>query len=379
MKKIAILGNVASMMLNFRGDLIRTLIANGHQVFCFATDYTDDDRKQLYSWGATPIDYTLNSKGLNPFKDFKSILELIDILKELKPDIVFSYFVKPVIFGTIAAQWAKVPRVVGMIEGLGNAFTLTKTGFTKKAKIIQFIQIFLYTISLPKLDALIFLNPDDKRDLVEKHHIKVKEVIILGGIGLDLKQFPFTPIPKSTSISFIFIARLLREKGIFEYLQAAEIIKKRHPEVIFYLLGGFDTENPFALKPTELQQYLESGIVVYPGFVNNIPEWLQKSSVFVLPSYREGVPRSTQEAMAIGRPVITTDVPGCRETVIHGLNGFLIPPFDSVALAQKMQYFIDNPAEIERMGSASRKLAEENFDGIKINEKLTRIILGADS
>ena len=175
-------------------------------------------------------------------------------------------------------------------------------------------------------------------------------------------------------MSFIFVARLLREKGIFEYLQAAQIIKEKHPNVIFKVVGDLDTQNPGSIKKEELENYIQREIIIYPGYVNNIKQWITQSSVFVLPSYREGVPRSTQEAMAIGRPVITTDVPGCRETVENGRNGFLIPKWDINALVKAMKYFIENPTEIACMGQESHQIAVQKFDSDKVNKKLFKII-----
>jgi len=208
---------------------------------------------------------------------------------------------------------------------------------------------------------------------LDRYHIEVKKREILGAIGLDLNEYKFTNAP-TKPISFVFIGRLLREKGIFEFLKAAEQVKKKYPVVVFKVIGSFDSENPGALKQGELQYYIESNIIEYPGFVTNIKDWIRESSVFVLPSYREGVPRSTQEAMAMGRAVITTDVPGCRETVVEGKNGFLIPKWDVTALAKAMEYFIENPEEIKRMGEESHKIASEKFDGEKVNQKLLKII-----
>ena len=271
---------------------------------------------------------------------------------------------------------ARVPRIVGMIEGLGGAFTVHKNGQTKKAKIIKTIQVLLYKISLPSLDELIFLNNDDKKDLIDRYNIKVKSINILGGIGVDLDKFSYTKAP-TDPISFIFIARLLAEKGIFEYLEAAKIVKEKYKDVKFYIFGGFDEHNPFGLTQEELKPYLDSGVVIYPGFVNDIKERIVNSSIFVLPSYyREGVPRSTQEAMAIGRAVITTNSVGCKETVEDGVNGFLVPPFDSKILAQKMIYFIQNPEMIVQMGIESRKIAEVKFNINEKNERLAKIIIG---
>ena len=373
--KIFIIGNLASTMINFRKEFIKMLVSNGNEVYCLVSDYDKKSREKISSFGAIPLDYTLNAKGLNPFKDVIATFNLIRLFRQYRPDVVFSFFVKPVIFATIASKIATAPRIVGMIEGLGGAFTIHKNGQTKKAKVIKTIQIFLYKISLPLLDELIFLNNDDKKELIDAYNINVKSVNILGGIGVDLEKFSYS---KATSdpISFIFIGRLLTEKGIFEYLDAAKMVKDKYKDVNFYILGGFEENNPFGLKQEELRPYLNDDIVIFPGYVNNIKEWIANSSVFVLPSYREGVPRSSQEAMAIGRAVITTDTVGCRETVKDGVNGFLVPPYNCDVLAQKMMYFIKNPEMVIQMGIESRKIAEEKFDINKQNKKLINIVVG---
>ena len=206
-----------------------------------------------------------------------------------------------------------------------------------------------------------------------KYRIPVRRQAILGGIGLILDEFPYSEAP-TQPISFIFVARLLREKGVFEFLQAAEIVKAKHPEVLFKVVGSLDNENPGALREKELTHYIENQTIVYPGYVQDVNNWIKESSVFVLPSYREGMPRSTQEAMAVGRAVITTDVPGCRETVIDGKNGFLVPVWDVPALVKAMEYFIANPQEINRMGAESYAIAAERFDGDKVNERLFKMI-----
>ncbi len=371
--KIFIIGNVASMMINFRKELI-TKLSKNNEVFCLVSDYTQKDKDIIASFGAIPLDYSLNSKGLNPFKDIIATIELYKIIKKHKPDIVFSFFVKPVIFSSIAAKFAKTKRIVGMIEGLGNAFTINPKGSDLKSKIIKFIQILLYKISLPLLDNLIFLQNDDKKDLVDKYKIKVKNIDILGGIGVDLDKFNYS-IPNIKQIKFIFIARLLAQKGIFEYLEAAKTIKEKYKEnVEFIVLGSFDQKNPFSLSKKFLDDYIKSGIITYPGFVSNPNEWIKNSSVFVLPSYREGVPRSTQEAMAIGRAIITTNSVGCKETVVDGVNGYLVPICDSKALIDKMELFINNPNLIDKMGKESRKIAEQKYNVEDVNKRLISFI-----
>lgn len=189
MVKIFIVGNIASMMINFRKEFIKMLVSSGHEVYCLVSDYDKKSREKISSFGAIPLDYTLNAKGLNPFKDLIATYDLIRLFRRHRPEVVFSFFVKPVIFATLAAKIARVPRIVGMIEGLGGAFTAHKNGQTKKAKVIKAMQIFLYKISLPLLDELIFLNNDDKKDLLESYNISAKSVNILGGIGVDLKKF----------------------------------------------------------------------------------------------------------------------------------------------------------------------------------------------
>lgn len=374
MRKIILLNNISQNILGFRKHLIKFLIAHNYIVYAMATDYTDKTKQKVIDLGAIPVDYSFARGGLNPFADLKNMKQLEKIFKDIDPDILLSSFSKPVIFGTLAAKKAKVPKIIAMLEGLGYTFTEHPNGQSLKTKIIKYIQIFLYKIALPKADTIIFLNPDDPKDLLEKYHIKTKKQEILGAIGLNLNDYKYSP-PPTDPISFIFIARLLREKGIFEFLQAAEKIKTKYPHVIFNVIGSLDTENPGGLKKDDLNYYMKNNIINYPGFVNNVDEWISKSSVFVLPSYyREGVPRSTQEAMAIGRPIITTDVPGCRETVINKKNGFLIPKWDVEALIEAMEYFIKNPKEVIHMGEESYQIALKKFDGDRINEKLLSII-----
>lgn len=372
--KIVIIGTTSSSMCGFRLDLIKKMCSEGHQVFTLVTDEKYDNFLLLKNIGARPIFYDFNRGGLNPLNDIISTVKLIKIIKNISPDLVLSYFTKPVIFGTLAAKIAKVSRVVGMLEGLGYTFTEQPEGLSKKTQLIKKIQVFLYKIALPQLDQLIFLNPDDPKDLLQKYGIKVKKVEVLGGIGLNLDHYKYSKNFNS-NISFIFIARLLAEKGIHDYIKAAKIVKEKYPSVKFTILGAIDKEALGSLKEEELESLVKTNIIEYPGHVSNVSEWIENSSVFVLPSYyREGVPRSTQEAMAIGRAVITTDVPGCRETVVDGVNGFLVPKWNPEALAEKMIYFIEHPEQIQLMGAESYKIAVEKFDAEKVNQRLVNIL-----
>lgn len=372
--KIIIVGTVASSLYGFRADLIHDLLKKGHQVYAFTSEYTADDLKKIEQLGAFPVTYGLNRGGLNPLSDIVATYKLSKKIREIKPDLVFSYFSKPVIFGTIAAKLAKVPQIIGMLEGLGYTFTQQPEGLSKKTELIKKVQVLLYKFALPHLDKLIFLNPDDPKDLVDEYAINIKKVEVLGGIGLNLFEYKYSSeYPKE--MNFIFIARLLAEKGIHDYTKAAKIVKNKYPHTKFIVLGAIDKEALGALTESELKNLIETNIIEYPGHVNNVSEWIENSSVFVLPSYyREGVPRSTQEAMAIGRAIITTDVPGCRETVVDGVNGFLVPKWNPEALAEKMIYFIEHPEQIRTMGNESYKIAQEKFDAEKVNQRLMNIL-----
>lgn len=374
-KKIILIGTAASSVLGFRANLIKALLAQQYSVYAFVSEYTQNELDKVAALGAIPVTYQLKRGGLNPLIDIKATYELSKKIKQIAPDLVFSYFAKPVIFGTLAAKMAGVPKIIGMLEGLGYTFTDQPEGLSKKTKLIKQIQVLLYKVALPKLDKIIFLNPDDPKDLLERYNIQVKQVEVLGGIGLNLEDYPHQNIISNEApLNFLFIGRLLKEKGIHEFVSAARIVKEKYPETTFTVLGSIDTSNLGALKQSELDDLISSRIVNYPGHVDNVKDWIADSDVFVLPSYREGVPRSTQEAMAIGRAVITTDVPGCRETVVDGVNGFLVEKWNPQALAEKMIYFIENPEQVAKMGYESYKIAQGKFDADEVNKRLINML-----
>lgn len=367
-KTIALIAHHAGSLLNFRGDWIRGLCASDARVLCLAPDYRDEDRTAVRRLGAEPIDYGLQRTGMNPVRDLRDAWALMSLLRRLRPDVTFAFSTKPVIYGTLAAWAARVPRRVAMIEGVGFVFTDGDRPLGWKRRVLRRVVGWLYRLALSRAHRVIFLNPDDRREFVERGLAPAGRTVVLGGIGVDLDVWALAP-PVREPVTFLLVARLLREKGIVEYVEAAREVRSRNPGVRFLLLGGLDT-NPGGLERTEVQSWVDEGILEWPGHVEVRP-WLARTSVFVLPSWREGVPRSTQEAMSMGRPVITTDAPGCRETIEDGVNGYRVPVRDAQALAQAMLRFVRDPDRIESMGAASRRLAEDRFDVRRVNARLS--------
>ena len=377
MPTLALITANAQTLRLFRTHLIAALVARGVRVLALAPNFDDDSRALVRSLGAEPVDCRLQRTGLNPVRDVLDTLHLARLLRRLRPDVVLGYAAKPVIYGSMAARLAGVPRRLAMVEGLGFAFTPSGEKMSVKRRLFQRLLMELYRAAFACAHRVVFLNPDDEAQLVDAGLLPASKAFMLGGIGLDLAQWqPAAPV--SEPPTFLLTARLLREKGVLEFANAARIVKSQHPQARFILLGVPDEANPGSITAAQAQAWVDEGLLEWPGFQPVAP-WLVQASVFVLPSfYREGVPLSTQEAMAMARPVITTDAPGCRETVVDGVNGFLVPPRNAQALAQKMCVFIEQPELIASMGQASRRLAQERFDVHQVNERLIALILQAD-
>jgi glycosyltransferase involved in cell wall biosynthesis len=339
------------------------MIARGWHVLALAPDYDEETRAAVRSLGAEPVDWVFTRTGLNPVSDLLAMLRLAVLLRARQVTAVLGYAIKPVIYGTIAAQIAGVKRRHALIEGLGYAFIEGEESL--KRSFVRSGVKALYRRALSAATGVFFLNKDDLADFTRWSLVDSRKVTMLGGIGVDLKDWPSVPAV-TAPVTFLLVARLLRDKGIFEYVEAARRVKATHPQTRFLLLGGLDS-NPAAIAKSVVSSWVDEGLIEWHGHVPVRP-WLAQTSVFVLPSYREGVPRSTQEAMAMARPVITTDAVGCRETVVEGENGFLVPVRDAEALEAAMRRFIENPELIEPMGQISRLMAEERFDARRVNK-----------
>jgi glycosyltransferase involved in cell wall biosynthesis len=363
-RRLALIGNQAFLIHNFRGPLIQDMIARGWEVLALAPDYDDDSRAAVRSLGAEPVDWVFTRTGLNPLADVLAMLRLARMLRQRRVAVTLSYFIKPVIYGTIAARLAGVQRRFALIEGLGYAF-IEETAASFKRSVVRWSVKSLYRFALSLATGVFFLNKDDLADFRRWSLVSPDKGTVIGAIGLDLEDW--RPAPAVTQpVVFLLVARLLRDKGVYEYVDAARRVKASHSDARFLLLGGLDS-NPAAIPEEIVRSWVAEGVIEWHGHVPVRP-WLAEASVFVLPSYREGVPRSTQEAMAMARPVITTDAVGCRETVVEGKNGFLVPVRDADALEAVMRRFIQDPQIIEPMGKESRRMAENLFDARRANK-----------
>jgi glycosyltransferase involved in cell wall biosynthesis len=365
MKKILLTASLASSLRNFRGPLIDALRNAGHQVHVAAPEILRDTETcgWLAERGVICHDVPLSRAGLNPVADLRAMLVLRRLMRRLKPDVFMGYTAKPVIWGLIAARLARVPVRVALITGLGYAFT---DGAGGVRGMMRWIVGGLYRTALRCATLIFFQNPDDHADFQRMGLIPSGvPVRLVAGSGIHLDHFPKQPLPPGP-IRFLLIARLLADKGIREYVGAARLLRKEWPMAEFHLVGGTDP-NPAGIAEAVVKAWHADGDVIWHGKVSDVRRLLAQAHVYVLPSYREGTPRTVLEAMATGRAVITTDAPGCRQTVAEGETGFLVPVRDERALAAAMLRFLQEPALIERFGTAGRDRAKTIFDVNQVN------------
>jgi len=300
---------------------------------------------------------------MNPLADARTVAQLVRRLRAHRPDVFFGYTIKPVIYGSIAARIARVPRRYAMVSGVG--YTFLGGGDLRRRALTQLIKR-LYRVALAGCTGVFFQNRDD---LAEFEQIGLLpphlQRFVVHGSGVDLAEFTPQPLPTGAPI-VLYMGRLLRDKGIIELIDAARLVRRRRPDVRFQLLGHLD-KNPAAVTQDELDAWVREGVVEYLGETDDVRPYLAAATMLALPSYREGTPRSVLEALATGRPIVATDVPGCRETVVHGENGYLVPPFEAAPLADAIVRTLADPAELERMARASRALAESKYDARRVS------------
>ncbi len=372
--KFLIIASYPASILKFRGALIKLLHDKGFEIHIAAPEFEifPEEYDSLTALGYVVHPIPMQRTGTNPLNDAKALSALYLLMKKIKPSHVMGYTIKPVIYGSLAAKLARVPNRFALITGLGYAFQGADEQDYKKSN-LQKIMHKLYSVALASAHKVFFQNPDDEALFKSMGIIKPNaSTTVVNGSGVDISEYsvqPFATIDDILVPRFLLIARLLGDKGVREYAQAAKIIKDKYPQAQFDLVGWID-DNPDAIEQQELDSWINEELFNFWGKLDDVKPAIAASSIYVLPSYREGTPRTVLEAMAMGRPIITTDAPGCRETVIDGYNGYLVPVKAVEELAAAMERFIVNPALVIKMGKASRQLVEEKFDVNAVNQSM---------
>lgn len=369
-QKIVIITGDTPTLIKLHFKLIETLVKCNYNVTALAPMHKEFPaiQMQLAKFKVKLIPIRLKNTNINPIANFLTLKDTYRALKLEKPDVLLAYQVKSIIWSSLAARFVGIKQLYSVITGLGYCYS----GTTIKQRFLATIVSSLFKLALKPHKKVLFQNPDDEAFFVTKKLVEKSQTGLINGSGVDLSHFAFTPThPKQ--IIFIVLARLIYDKGVREYLQAAQQLKSKYPQVQFRLAGEL-VAHPNAVNRQELDHYVKNNSIEYLGKLSDVRPALVAASVCVLPSYREGLPGAIIEAMAMGRAVVTTDTPGCRETVVSGVNGYLVPIKDSKALADAMEQFIIKPEQVEIMGRASRKIAEERYDIYKIAETILAII-----
>jgi glycosyltransferase involved in cell wall biosynthesis len=370
--KFVLIASHAKSVINFRRNLIDDLQNNSMDVHVLIPKLSSIDndvtRKKIEEIGVTVHEVHLNRTGLNLISDFIAFIHIVITLWKIKPDYVISYTIKPVIYGTLAAKIAGIKHRFALITGLGSVFN---EGKSKRSKSLLFIVKHMYKVSLLGAEKVFFQNPDDMRLFQKYKIVSALQSCVVNGSGVDLDYYKFSNPPGK--ISFLLLARLLNSKGVRIYFEAAQIVKSLYPNIEFSLAGHIDDLNNDSISRGELDSWIERKVINYYGQMSDVRTAIANCSIYVLPSfYREGVPRSILEAMSMGRAIITTNTPGCKETVIDGENGYLIDPKSVSKLVDAIMKFVNQPETVRKMGVKSREMAEEKYDVYKVNDFMLR-------
>lgn len=365
--KILLITPTSNQVVGFRKNLIEHMQKEGYDV---AVLTFDDEFKQTIVERKIEFHCVPNkNRSLNPFKTLTLKNKYCAVIKKVNPDIVFTFMIKPNTFGVLAAKNAGVKNIFSMVEGAGDVFI--NNGL--KWRVIRKIVCHLYRKAFKNCKKVFFLNNDDKTEFVHRRLVKSEQCEIIHGIGVDLEKFAYKPIKNHKT--FLMVARMLKTKGVYEYCKCARIVKQKYPDAVFNYVGAEGT-----VKLADIQEYIDDGSINYLGTTNDVRPYLEDALFLLLSSYREGMPMSIMEAEAVGRGIITSDSVGCRDTVVDGYDGFIVPRGDYEQMAEKVIWCIEHPEEAEQMGKNARKLAEEKFDQKKINTNiLSTIQIGVDA
>jgi len=366
-KTILVMAGLAGSLLNFRGHLLSEMVSRGWKVHASAPEFSDEEIARLSEINVQPHAVALQRAGMNPFQDLAYLWRVMVLCRRLKVDVCLAYTIKPVIFGLLGAWFAGVKRRYALITGLGYTFSESVRQASWFVRLVQ----GLYRISLARCQHVIFQNPDDRSLFYELGLVPPNvPTTVVNGSGVDLEYFKETAFPAGGPISFLMISRLLGAKGVRVYAAAAIMLQQEFPEVECRLAGWLDA-NHDAISQDELNAWQRDGTIKFLGKLADVRPAIAEAIVYVLPSYyREGTPRTVLEAMSMGRPIVTTDAPGCRETLVDGLNGYLVPIKNSKSLLDAMRKFVVDPSLAIKMGKQSRAIAEEKYDVHMVNNAM---------
>lgn len=373
MSKILLCANCAFTLTNFRKDLLLDLSKN-HDVHCafpYSSSLTEKSDIDFFNTiGVTTHNIFLSRKGVNPFVDFLTLINFIFIFFKLRPNIVLNYTIKCTVYSSLAKFFFKDSKCYSNITGLGFAFF----GTTFKRKLLNIIVKLLYKVSLSFNNKVFFQNEDDMAFFVEEKILKSSlKAVLLNGSGVNVKSYFHSGCDREEN-SFIFVGRLLKDKGLLEYIEASNLLYQESINFKSYILGPID-ENPSSLSKLDIEDIENNNpCIIYLGQSNDVSKILDTKETFVLPSYREGTSRAALEALSFGMAIITTDAPGCRSTVIDGVNGFLVKVADINDLYLAMKKIIENRSLLNTFSKNSRRLAEEKFSVEKVNAVIKKTI-----
>ncbi len=355
-KKLLFIVNVDWFFISHRLPIAIEAVKKGYDVHVACADTGNINEIKKHGIAVHSVKFTRS--GTSIIKELKTLLELNKIFKNISPDIVHGVTIKPVLYGSLAARFRKIEKRVFSISGLGYVFI----DESAKAKVIRALVSFLYKLGLNNpSSSVIFQNNSDLSVFKQLNIVKESQCRIIRGSGVDLKAYPFTPLIDKGPV-VMFLARLLKDKGVLEFCDAAHYLKKQGSNAKFVLVGDLDLHNPNSLDKLTLEKYICREDVYHWGYTNEVAATIAKSTIMVLPSYREGLPKSLIEAAAIGRAVITTDVPGCKDAIEPGITGLLVPAREVKPLAETIDKLLKNKKKCVEMGKAGRGLAEREFD-----------------
>lgn len=362
--KIMVVSSDTKSLLIFRKEMMVNWVGKGYDVIALGNEPELNWTDKFSEIGISYASYFVKRTSKNPISDLKTFFSLRSLINEIKPDIIFSYQLKSVIYTGLCLKKKGAIKYFPLMSGLGSMIRGKNNLISK----LIFTQL---KISLKRADKVFFHNNDDMNLFYTNKIISVNQGFVINGSGVDTNKYYSNEYPKK--LTFSFIGRLLKDKGIKEFLLAADIVKKEYPDVIFKVVGDFDS-NPSCISREEIEHYTNSGIIEYQGYRTNIINEIKDTSVLVLPSYHEGRPKVVLEAMSMGRAIIVSDAPGCRESIIDNVHGFIIEVNNYEHLKSALMSYVKNPSIVELFGLESRKYAVKYYDVRKVIESINKII-----